>query len=142
LALAAEVILYAAQNQRATKKPLALLKIRAGQPMRTDNSVIERLCSLVIIDGAAESEAHSSDTTLGASPQIYANQRCGLKTPGSLLANLADDCLEQRLPVLDVSGGLIEDESLVDPLLHYEKATVAFGNGGNGDFGACWRACP
>ena len=39
--------------------------------------------------------------------------------------------------MLDVSGGLIEDEPLVDPLLDYEKAAVALGNGGNGDFGLC-----
>jgi hypothetical protein len=37
--------------------------------------------------------------------------------------------------MLDVSGGLIEDESLIDPLLYDEKATVALGDGGNGDFG-------
>jgi hypothetical protein len=41
--------------------------------------------------------------------------------------------------VLDVSGRLIEDESLVDALLHYEEATVALGDGGNGDFGLAGR---
>jgi hypothetical protein len=37
--------------------------------------------------------------------------------------------------VLDVSGGLIEDESPVDPLLDHEKATVTLSDRGNSDFG-------
>jgi hypothetical protein len=139
LPLAVEVILYAPEDQGAAKKPLALLEVRAGQPMGTNDSVVERLCSLVVIYAAVKSEAHRRDTTLRALPQVHADQRCGFKSPGSLLANLTDDCLQQRLSALDVPGRLIEDEALVDPLLNYEKATVALGDGGNGDFGLAGR---
>src|SRR5579862_5162071 len=139
LPLAAEVILYTTQDQRAAKQRLALLKVRAGQPMGTNDSVVERLFSLVVIYRAAKSEAHRGDAALGASPQVHANEGYGYESPGSFLANLADDGLQQRLPMLNVSGRLIEDESLIDPLLNYEKAAVALGDGGNGDFGLLSR---
>jgi hypothetical protein len=139
LPLAAEVILYTTQDQRAAKKWLALLEVRAGQPMGTNDAVVERLCSLVVIYGAAKSEAHCGDTALGASPQVHANERGWYESPGSFLANLTDDGLQQRFPMLDVSGRLIEDEALVDPLLYYEEATVALGDSGDGDFGLTGR---
>src|SRR5580693_1913724 len=44
--------------------------------------------------------------------------------------------------MLDVSGGLIEDEALVDPLLNDEEATVALGDSGDGDFGLTSRHMP
>ena len=63
-----------------------------------------------------------------------------LEAPGGLLAHLAHHGLEQRLAVLDVAGGLVEDQAAVDALLDDQEAAVGLGDGRDGDFGLCGHA--
>src|ERR1700736_2766011 len=91
LPLAVEVVLDAKHDERASKALLALLQIRTRQPMSADNSMIERLCGAMIIDRAAECEAHGGHAAVRAAPQIHADQGLRLKPPGRLFADFAND---------------------------------------------------
>jgi hypothetical protein len=135
LTLTVEVILNTPHDERTAQTLTALLQIRPRQPMGADDAVIKRLLRLMIIDHAAEREAHRGDATLGASPQIDTNQRFRLETPCSFFASFANDRGKQRLSLLDVTGRLVEYQALVDAFFDYEEATVRFSDCGDGDFG-------
>jgi hypothetical protein len=134
LALAVQIVLDTAQDEGASQLLLALPELGFREPMSGDDSVVQRLRCLVIVDRTAECESHRGHATLGASPQVHAHERLRLETPGGFLSDLAHDGGQQRFTTLDVSGRLIEDEPLIDPLLHYEETAFALGDRGDSDF--------
>src|SRR5258708_31326392 len=103
--------------------------------MGADNSMIERLRGVMIIDRAAECESNGSHAAGRAAPQIHADQGLRLEPPGRLFADFANDRSQQCFTVLDVSGGLIEDQALIDALLDDEKAAIGFPDRGDFNFG-------
>src|SRR6185437_16933235 len=96
---------------------------------------IERLAAPVIGDRSRESKVFRGAAGAGVAPEVDPDQPGRGEEPGSLLANLADDRLDQRLATLDVSRRLVDDEAAVDALLDDEKATVGLSDGGNRDLG-------
>ena len=60
---------------------------------------------------------------------------CGSKPQAVSSRTSRTTAFEQRFAVLDVAGGLVEDEAAVDALLDDQEAAVGLGNSGDGDVG-------
>src|SRR5262249_2388205 len=102
--------------------------------MSADDSVIQGLVHLMVVNGPVKRKTHGRYPTFGASPKIDADEHLRLETPGGLIARFTDDGIEKGFPALHVSRGLVEYQATVDQLLDDEEAPVVFRNRGNGDF--------
>jgi hypothetical protein len=84
---------------------------------------------------SGEGKAHEAALFLGLIPEVDADEAFGVKRPGGLFERLANHCGDELLTALDMSGGLIEQQTLTDPFLDQEELTIAFDDGRDGQIG-------
>src|SRR5258708_31108561 len=130
---AGQVVPNTAQDERTAQPPLPLLELRGREPARADDPPIELLPGVVIGDRADEGETQRAAAVGGIAPQVDAEQCARLKAPGGLLAHLAHHGRVERLAPLDVTGGLVDDQAVVDALLDEEQAAGRLRDGRDGD---------
>src|SRR6185312_1579428 len=130
---APEVVLDTAHHQGAAQPRLALPQIFAREPMRAYDSPVQGLRGIMVLDLAGEGEPHVGSSRGRGSLEVDSNKGLRLKPPGRLFANLTHHRREQSLPLLDLTGGLVEDEAEIDALFDQEEAASSLRNGGDRD---------
>jgi hypothetical protein len=65
----------------------------------------------MIIDAPAKCETQKTATVGRIAPQIGTHERVGTQTPRGLFASFADHRFDERLTILEMPGGLVQDEA-------------------------------
>ena len=104
--------------------------------MSTLDAAIETAARIVIGHLAAEGEAQEALLLLRLIPQVDACERIGLEGPRGFLERLANDCGDELFTAFDVTGRLIEDHRVADPLFDEQELAIAFNDCGYGEVGS------
>jgi hypothetical protein len=87
-------------------------------------------------DHAAEGEAQvGTVVALGVAPAVDADQGLRLEVVGGFLEALADHSVHQGFALVQMAGGLVEENAVVGPFLHQQVLAVLFDDGRDDDVG-------
>src|ERR1700728_1941087 len=130
----AQGILDTAQHQRGAKRCRPRGDLCLREPMGSDDRRIEHPVGGKIADRTAEGKAHGR-VPAGAAPLIDTEQPLRREPPRGLLQHLAYHRINERFPILEVSGWLIEHQAAANALLYQQESRIAFDHGGDCDVG-------
>ena len=132
VAHAAQVVVDAEQDQRATMLGSARDKLFAVEPERPDDGAVEACRGIALARPTRERDAQDGPSG-GSLPQVDAGDGIGPEVTARLLQRLAHDRLGEGLAGLQVARGLVQHDAARSALLHEQEPAAALGDGGDGD---------
>ena len=116
---------HLAQELRRTQDAERSFLLSVSHELKTPLTAIRGYAE-AIQDGAIDpQEAAACDVR---SPEIDSDDRIGPESPAGFLEGLAYDRVEKGLAVLEMAGGLVENQAIARALLDQQKLTVTLGD--------------
>ncbi len=127
IARAEEVVVDAKLDQQTAMFADAGAQLVGPEPQRADDGAIQLRVRRTLADPARERDPKHRPARR-ALPEIQARDMVRPEFPPCFLAGLAHDGLDQRFPVLEMPGGLVQHDAACGPLLDQQETAVLLGN--------------
>ncbi len=128
IALAQQVVFDATQDQRTAMLGGARQQLFAVEPQGADDGAIERRARNPPAEPARERDSQHGAASR-ALPEVETGDGVRPEFVRGFLARLAHDGLDQRLPILEMSGGLVQYDATRGAFLYEQEPAALFGDG-------------
>ena len=132
MAMTGTIIIYTIQYKRAAMLCLAFNNIFIGKPDGLFDIRIQPGVLILFAEFTSKTEPDKSLLVKGMLPVIDADQVGRFEMPAGFFVGFTNSGLKKRLVILQMPGGLIDDQLTMNLFLDQQELLVGFDDRGNG----------